>query len=550
MIRVLTSLPWQLGALLVSWAWVVVRHAANDGLWYQGDSSRHAINGLFWWDFLKQGPTSPLGFALSYYARYPVINPVAYPPFFYLVEGGAYQVFGISPFVSKGLVLASVLLGAGYLCAWLRRWVAPAAGWAALLVVLQPGVITWSHAVMLNVPAMALAMATLYHARRWIEEPESKHRYLTVGLGTLAVLTYLPIAVIVPIIVLWALWERRLLRLVRWRTALVVLPPAAGVAAWVLLAVPWAQSHAAVARSVGANARWTAANWLYYATHLPEIVAVPTLVLAVVGIAAIAFRRERRRDVMLAMIWLVTSYAWFSLITPGFAEARYFLIAVPVLVWMATLGVIECLAVVSRPAGLRTAGVAVAVLLLALHVGLAARVHVRDVRGFRDVATYVRSVAPNERVFYDGQYDGIFAFYLRAIDPGLTQAVTRGANLVYSTRLSPKYGFVEHVSAESDITELLTRECGCRYFVVEKQLAADMTGVRAAANLRTVLDTGPFEVVRKFRVSTPDITDVWVYRQTAPTTTQAGVRLHFPFLGDGKARDVAPVQATRNGAGR
>jgi hypothetical protein len=535
-----TSCAWQAAGLVLVWAYVVGLHLSNDGMWYQGDSSRHAMNGVFWWDFLKQFPTSPFGFALAYYARYPVINPVAYPPFFYLVEGGAYQVFGVSPMVSKALVLASLLLASAYVLAWLRRWVAAEAGWVALLFPLQPGLITWSHAVMLNVPAMALALAALYHARRWLEAPSPRHVYATVAFGTVAVLTYLPIAVLVPIVFLWALAQRRLRRLFTLRSVLTAAVPAGIVLAWVWLAVPWSP-NASVARSLTGH-RWALQTWVYYPAHLTEIVSLPLLGLAAAGAIAAVRSAAGRRELGVYALWLGACYVWFTLVTAGFTEARYVLLVVPAVLALGALGVAAVVRALASPAWLPAATVTAALVLTGTHAASAAQHHVRDVRGFQDVAAYVRSVAPNERIFYDGQYDGVFAIYLRATDPKLAQAITRGANIVYSTRLSPQWGLVEHATAPDDITELLRQRCGCRVFVVEKQLAADMAGVRSAANLRTALEQGPFEVLRSFRVSTPDVTDVVVYRLTAPASDRASVELRFPFIAGGKAFDVAPLE--------
>src|SRR5262245_2009084 len=77
------GLFWQVASLLLVWLYIYLLHLSNDGLWFQGDSPRHAANGLFWWDFLSRSPFHPVKFGMSYYARYPVIQPVAYPPLFY-----------------------------------------------------------------------------------------------------------------------------------------------------------------------------------------------------------------------------------------------------------------------------------------------------------------------------------------------------------------------------------------------------------------------------------------------------------------------------------
>jgi len=61
---------------------VAALNRQSDGLWFQGDAPRHAANGLFWWDLLTALPRDPIEYAVRYYARYPVIAPATYPPFF------------------------------------------------------------------------------------------------------------------------------------------------------------------------------------------------------------------------------------------------------------------------------------------------------------------------------------------------------------------------------------------------------------------------------------------------------------------------------------
>ena len=122
------NVVWQVILIVTTWGYLCGLQIDNDGLWCQPDSSRHALNGLFWKDFLQTLPASPQAYALSYFARYPAINPVSYPPFFYLLEGALFATFGPSPFIAKGTVLSFTLLGALYTMAWLRRFVAEEAG--------------------------------------------------------------------------------------------------------------------------------------------------------------------------------------------------------------------------------------------------------------------------------------------------------------------------------------------------------------------------------------------------------------------------------------
>ena len=145
---------WQVSAVVLVWGYICLLHTDNDGLW-DPDSSKHFANGVFWGDYLRDLSPDPKGFALSYYARYPVIAPTYYPPAFYLLEAATFAVFGASPYVAKGLVLAFLLVAALYSTAWLRRWLSPGVGWFGALLPLMPIMILKSHAIMLNVPACA-----------------------------------------------------------------------------------------------------------------------------------------------------------------------------------------------------------------------------------------------------------------------------------------------------------------------------------------------------------------------------------------------------------
>ena len=203
------------GVVLIA-AVIGAQHWANDGLWLQGDAPRHAANGLFWWDLLRSGSSHPIDFAVRYYARYPIINPASYPPLFYILEGLAFAAIGPSPHVAKGLVLLFGVLGGLYTMAWARRWISPAAGWAGLFLGFVPGVVLWSNAVMLNVPAMSLSVGALYHFRRWLETTKLRDLGLSGLMLAMVLITYYPAAVVLGICLGWLLlqvrtfrWDRR-----------------------------------------------------------------------------------------------------------------------------------------------------------------------------------------------------------------------------------------------------------------------------------------------------------------------------------------------------
>jgi hypothetical protein len=166
---------------------------------------------------------------------------------------------------------------------------------------------------------------------------------------------------------------------------------------------------------------------------------------------------------------------------------------------------------------------------------------VRRVEGFREIVQWIDDVAPRGRVFYDGIYSGVFTFYLRRGDPDWRRAVTVGSKLVYSTRISPRFGLVEHVHGAGEVRSALAA-CGCRYLVVERQISSPEMDFAAVRLLRTTLREPGFRLVRSFSVRTAEVTDVDVYEMLDAVSGPAAVDLKFPVLGHGVHFTVSPIQ--------
>ena len=159
----------QVALTVASWILLCIMHWENDGLWFPQDPPRHLINGVFLKDYLAARLPPPIQYARSYLIRYPIISPTKYPPGFYLLEAATFSVFVPSPWVAKSLVLGFTLFAALYQVAWLRRFVDREAGYLGAVLPILPCIVRYSHAILLNVPAFALQLPALYHARCWLD---------------------------------------------------------------------------------------------------------------------------------------------------------------------------------------------------------------------------------------------------------------------------------------------------------------------------------------------------------------------------------------------
>ena len=503
------ELCWQVTLVLVAWVYLCGLYWENDGLWFQGDAPRHAMNGLFWMDFLRSGSTDPQGYALDYYSRYPAICPSLYPPGFYLSEAFLFALFGPSPFVAKGLVLGFALLAALYTLAWLRRWVDPAAGGAAALLLLSPGLTMWSHAVMLNVPALALGLAALYHARRTLEAADElrfpTQLYAAAVLAVFAIMTYPTTGVVVLIGLAWIAAQGRWKSLSRPQTLLLALACAVSLMPWAYVVWRWAprqlQQVTPEARSL--TDPW---GWAYYPNHVTELLDPLLLALALLGAVIGLARRRWRWETVYLFLWIAFCYVVFSVIRSK--EARYLLLACPPAIGLGVMPLLYVAELVQALAPrVRKRGVLYLFLgIVVLCEGEFARHRkIPSVHDFREVAVFVAGVAPSESVLYDGAHDGLFIFHVRAGDVNRDRQVVLASHLLRTTL--PQ-------EPADDAIESVLLDSGCRWLVIE---FGTLSEVQASARaLRRVLARDTFAHVRSFPIHRSGVERVGVYRVRNP----------------------------------
>ena len=539
----LSQRTWQLISLLVVWIYLWSLQFDNDGLWYRGDAARHAMNGLFWIDYLRDFTFNAKEYALSYYARFPAIDPASRPPLFYLLEGAAFSLFGPSPYVAKGLVLCFALVAAVYLWAWLQRWVSTEAAWAAGLFLLLPGICQWSHAVMLNVPALAFSLAALYHTRSWLDTPHATLRnFWPVPVLTLCtVLTYYTAGVVICVIAGIILFHRGLRRPVSGKKAVLLIVVALGVLPFMWIILHWAPLPVSWIIPRPANLV-TVSNWMFYPSRVLHFCNLHLLILVIGGAVSWLWSRHWRLELTYAWIWILCLYIPLSIIEAK--EARYaLLVSIPFIIMsaIAVVQVSEWLVARALHWRLRSTDVTVAVLLalLMLQVYFAASYRVTAVSGYKDVAAFLAEVAADEPVFFDGFDDGIFIFYVRAGDPAFRRRVVTSSKVLYTSAFFPGWQQQDFVHSPEDVIDVLRQKGGCRWFAIEQgSRTADLAPMRY---LRQALQTPAFELVRSFPITAPQTDRVDIYRFTLPITAVDEVELPFAVLGPNVRYRVRPI---------
>lgn len=510
-------------------------HASNDGLWYQGDSPRHAVNGFFWWDLMTTRPASPVEFAARYYARYPVINPATYPPFFYFLEGGAFRLFGPSPFVARGLVLMFGILAGLYTLAWARRWLGPQSGWAGAFLALVPGMVVWTNAVMLNVPVTAIGIACLYHFRRWRETGSRAQLTVAAFAACAAALTYYQGAIAILICVTWLLVlparESIRRRHTYWIAAALL------AAALPMLFVSKLAPVLFARQLPGARLLTNLATWMFYFKALPTLLSRAGVVLGLAGLFAALLSVRMRREGVYLLTWALTPLLALSILPAR--DPRYVLLVIPAFVLAGALG----LGIVFHhlpPSGPKWQIAALAGGLAAA-IWLAAMIRIPEKTGFRAAAQYLKDHAPADAVLYDGYHDGLFGFYVRAMDPQFQRRVVLGQQLIYERRQGADFRWLETANARTtdEVVHILRTQSGCRWIVLEMGAYAGRS--RGPQLLRQTVGGPDFEFVRSFPLSEAPGSRIDVYRIVGPIAPVTAVDLHPAAYSSRSFRNVTPV---------
>lgn len=459
------------------------------------DAPRHALNGVFVRDLLAELPVhDPVGWANAYYARYPALTILFYPPAFYLVEAGFYALFGVSHAVAQLSVLPyTILLGVSATAIARRCLPLGSAIGVGLLAVGTPLSALWGRQVMLDVPAYALLMASMWclllHART--------HRTLHLALAALAfvaaVYTKQTAIFILPALLVGFLRGRGFAALGERRVLVIGLLAVIAAIPLVVLTVKFgAVNVQSVAGRPGDLPRFSPGAWLFYPAQLPAQLGWPPLVLGAGGLLAVLFRPPLAGPVWgrtLLLAWLIGGYVFFSLI--AVREPRHDMMALfPLLLGV---GFAFHLLLPSTPAQV---GVLVVAGLTIVHTVILQPVPV--VSGYAKVADIVaHEAAAGAVVLFSGYRDGNFIYALRTHAERGDISTLRADKLLLTLSIERERGVAQADLDEAGIAKLLhDRGVG---MIVEQ--VGFWTDLREMARLERVINSGAYRLVAEVPIT-------------------------------------------------
>lgn len=399
------ALPW---IALSGFAFVYYITSPRGLSFWWSDATRHAMTGVFLADVLRDLPISdPLGYAERYYAKYPAIAFLFYPPLYHLILGVGFSVFGPSQAVAIGIGSIFAFAYAAGVFALARRWLpTPVALAGAVLAATLPEVLLWGRQVMLDVPYLAMLAWAGWALAVYAEDKKEGMLWLALMLCMAATFTKLNALFFSPLFLIaahrrygWGFLRERTIWMAALAGAAVLLPFIVFMALFNPYNVTNLVDHP-FAHTGYFN------NLTYYLRVLPDQMSWPLVILSVIGTAFLFARGDHRESfvVRILLAWTVLSYTAFTLISVK--EPRHSLPVTMPLSLFAAFAVWRI-----APSAKRWVPLSLAVAFGAWSIVSHA---VPRVDGYAEVARAAAQAAPaGTNLLFSGYRDGNFIFALR-----------------------------------------------------------------------------------------------------------------------------------------
>jgi hypothetical protein len=454
---------------------------------YDVDEAQHAVTGLYVASLIHDHPLHPVQYTYDFYAQYPAVAIIHWPPLFYGVEGLFFLLLGPSVIAARLAILAFALLG---LTAWFELVKELQDAWTAALsaavLALLPAMLLFEKTVMLEIPCLSLCLAASCYWIKYLFHEKKSSLFWFAAFSSAALLTkqtaiYLPLFCLLSVI---AVGKRRLLaRLAVWWAVVAI----ALIIAPFYYLVYHTQFTTTVATLTDKRIS-SGAGWLYYFRFLPGQLGWIVLPLSLLGLGT-SFLWDARRNTLLMVAWIVSCYLTFALI--GVKEDRLSIYWLPPFVYFATGMLMRWF---SRPLLKKVAKLAAIVLFVtSFAAGLSYRRP--NVVGYSAAARAVTQIAPAGIILFDGDLPGNFIFFVRANDPHRHFLVLRKA--LYVTRINKYWGLQELVHGRDDIEDLLRKD-GVRFVMVSDHMKSDLESERT---LREMLQSTQFKLIGSFPIA-------------------------------------------------
>jgi hypothetical protein len=283
--------------------------------------------------------------------------------------------------------------------------------------------------------------------------------------------------------------------------------------------------------------RTTLAGWLWYARQMPAQLGWPALLAALLGLGSLALGRDRVREHLPLILWLVVGYLFFSAI--DLKEARHSVFLLLPLAIIAASG----LAFLLRKQPMLAGGLLIVLGIVTLGWTVFLR-PVQYVAGYRELSDYIAQAAPrNAAVVFSGYRDGSFIYAMRTHEERRDISIVRSDKLLLRVAVRRSLGVEQKLMSEDEIQSMLDG-LGIQYVAAQPEFWTDLEAMRRFEN---VLHSSHFQKLRTFSMPAnyhAQEKEIVVYKNLDPVSDKpTQLNIELPMIGKKISGTVGQAQA-------
>lgn len=474
--------------------------ASPENEFWWSDESRHAMDGVFFYDFFRDFPLTNLqAYLEEYIVRFPALSFTWNLPFFAVISAPFYGLLGISVFTAQLVVLAFACTLALTMNLWGKEYFSPIVSITSVVFFfLNEYVLLWMRSVMLEIPALTMMFLTLLASKKFIQNPSYKYALIFGLTGFSMLMTKQMTLFILPVLIIYAWYQKKLSTLWdkhSWPAYLFVISGMAGIAIHALT----------IGTSGFSSVSHTYSNILslmlferlpLITNALSNFLPLPIIILALVGIF-LGIQGNNKRKICFLLAWIILAGVFIGFITKSPGNAIRYCIYIAAPIYLLAISVLDYFRIKSVQYFI-FCGILAS--FLAWNVYHALQKKNPFVIGYEEIAKYVYQLPKKRPVLFCCDHDGNYIFSMRAIDKERRTITLRADKLLVTIIISPLRGVTSHAKNSQQVTKILD-EYGIGYLVIEEDT---YTQVEEFEMLRKIVLGDQFERLKTFPISAGD----------------------------------------------
>ena len=497
----------------------------EDTIYLQGDMPRYLMNGVYFYDLIKDFPiNNVIDYTYKYFARYPALSLGHHPFLLGIAEMPFYAIFGISVFSAR-LTIVCFMLTAGII--WFKFiksiYDENIAFISSLLFVTTPYIVKFSRIVMSEIFSLSFIILTVYIFLRYYKSDKNQYAFTFSVLLIMSICARYTSVFMIPIFLSYLIFQKNLKKLINKNI----------ITAYILIIILLFPVILVVLKFSQTNVQWVMHNNISSSIEFSKIthhlkslwsyhLTLPVLIMSLCAIIVSIYKRDKRA--VFFLLWIAGFYIQITC-TPA-QDPRYSMYWIPAF----------CLfpAMIIDFSLVRSWRMLTSIALLAIvfyQFVVSYQLEPEYVHGYEQAARYVVEQSNGETMLFSSNVDtGFFIFFVRKYDPNKNFIVLR-ADKILSTSLLNRI-IEDRITSREQIYDILN-DFGVKTIVVEDKVYASY----ALEILREELKSEKFLLLKTINIRSNNILinnyNLSIYEYKGRKNPRIGKELHMniPLMG-------------------